>query len=84
MEIINNSKTNSNFLFVDSSISKKNLMDFISTNKNCRVISFDFESADILKKCNIKFECPNANTQQKCQVKNKNNANHIHIKPPRL
>jgi len=56
MEIINNPKTNSNFLFVDSSISKKNLMDFISTNKNCRVISFDFESADILKKCNIKFE----------------------------
>ena len=56
MEIINNSKTNSNFLFVDSSISEKNLMGFISTNKNCRVISFDFESADILKKCNIKFE----------------------------
>jgi len=56
MEIINNSKTNSNFLFVDSSISEKNLIDFISTNKNCRVISFDFESADILKKCNIKFE----------------------------
>ena len=56
MEIINNSKINSNFLFVDSSISEKNLMGFISTNKNCRVISFDFESADILKKCNIKFE----------------------------
>ena len=56
MEIINNSKTNYNFLFVDSSISEKNLVDFISTNKNYRVISFDFESADILKKCNIKFE----------------------------
>ena len=56
MEIINNSKTNSNILFVDSSISEKNLMDFISANKNCRIISFDFESADVLKKCNIKFE----------------------------
>tara|TARA_B100000315_G_scaffold87413_1_gene80249 strand:+ start:9320 stop:11197 length:1878 start_codon:yes stop_codon:yes gene_type:complete len=56
MEIINNSKTNYNFLFVDSSISEKNLIDFISTNKNCRIISFDFESADILKKRNIKFE----------------------------
>ena len=55
MEIINNSKTNYDFLFVDSSISEKNLIDFISTNKNCRIISFDFESADILKKCNIKF-----------------------------
>ena len=56
MEIINYSKTNSNFLFVDSSISEKNLIDFISTNKNCRVILFDFESIDILKKHNIKFE----------------------------
>ena len=56
MEIINNSKTNYDFLFVDSSISEKNLIDFISTNKNYRVISFDFESADILKKYNIKFE----------------------------
>ena len=56
MEIINNSKTNYDFLFVDSSISEKNLIDFISTNKNCRVISFDFESTDILKKHNIKFE----------------------------
>ena len=56
MEKINNSKTNHDFLFVDSSISEKNLIDFISTNKNCRVISFDFESTDILKKHNIKFE----------------------------
>ena len=56
MEKINNSKTNYDFLFVDSSISEKNLIDFISTNKNCRVISFDFESTDILKKHNIKFE----------------------------
>ena len=56
MEKINNSKTNYDFLFVDSSISEKNLIDFISTNKNCRVISFDFVSADILKKYNIKFE----------------------------
>ena len=56
MEKINNSKTNYDFLFVDSSISEKNLIDFISTNKNCRIISFDFESTDILKKHNIKFE----------------------------
>ena len=56
MEKINNSKINYDFLFVDSSISEKNLIDFISTNKNCRVISFDFESTDILKKHNIKFE----------------------------
>ena len=56
MEKINNSKTNYDFLFVDSSISEKNLIDFISTNKNCRVILFDFESIDILKKHNIKFE----------------------------
>ena len=55
MEKIKNSKINYDFLFVDSSISEKNLIDFISTNKNCRVISFDFESTDILKKHYINF-----------------------------
>ena len=53
METINHSTLHGEFLFVDSSVHEKQLLDFIHKNKQCKIISFDFSIHEILNSHNI-------------------------------
>ena len=56
MEAINHSTLHDEFLLVDSSVSEKQLLDFIHENKQCKIISFDFLIHEILNSHNIQHD----------------------------